>query len=115
MNTKEKTNEIKKELIRLAPFRRGCKVCHSVWHSSGMTFHHIIYKSNEKTRNDFRVGDDGILQYYEYIFPIIKKFPKRFTLLYNAHHQTITKLLQFNQDKQDRIFRLVRASRRSYR
>ncbi len=79
-----------------------------------MTFHHVVYKSGEKTINDFADGYGGMLQYYKYITLIIKKFPKRFALLYNAHHQTITKLLQFNVDKQDRIFRLVRKSRRVY-
>jgi len=78
-----------------------------------MTFHHVIYKSNEKSRKDFADGYDGTLEYYKYISPIIKKHPKRFSLLYNTHHQTITKILQFSQDKQDRIFRLVRKSRRS--
>ncbi len=115
MNKKEKVNEIKIELIKLTPFRRGCKVCYSKWHNSSMTFHHIIYKNGEKSRNDFADGYGGTLEYYNYITPIIKKYPKRFALLCNAHHQTITKILQFSVNKQDRIFRLVRKSRRSYR
>ncbi len=114
MNKKDKVNEIKKELIKLAPFRRGCQVCYSTWHESGITFHHIIYKHGELSRNDFTDGYGGMLQYYKYISPIIKKHPKRFALLYNAHHQTVTKLLQFSIDKQNRIFKLVRKSRRVY-
>jgi hypothetical protein len=111
MNKQEKVNQIKKELIKLAPFRRGCEVCHTTWHKSGMTFHHIIYKNNEKTRKDFDDGYGGMLKYYIYITPIIQEFPKRFALLCNTHHQTITKILQFAEDKQDRIFKLVKKSR----
>ena len=109
-----KCDEIKKSLITLAPFRRGCEVCRSTWHKSGMTFHHVIYKSNEKTRKDFVKGYRGMLSYYIYITPTIKKFPKRFAVLCNTHHQTVTKLLQFSEDKQDRIFRLARKSRGKY-
>ena len=84
MNKQEKVNEIKKELIKLAPFRRGCEVCRVTWHKSGMTFHHIIYKNNERTRKDFPEGYGGMMEYYIYITPIIKKFPQRFALLCNT-------------------------------
>jgi len=114
MNKKDKVDKIKTELIRLASFRRGYQVCYSKWHESGMTIHHVMYKHGEKTRNNFVDGYDGMLKYYKYVFPIIKKHPKRFAVLCNAHHQTITKLLQFSIYKQDRIFRLVKKSRRKY-
>ncbi len=111
MNDKDKVNEIKRELGKLRPFHNRCYVCHTSWHKRGMTFHHIKYNKNEKTHSDFPHGYGGILQYYEYLKPIIKKNPKRFAYLCNPHHQTVTKLLQFSEDKQDRIFKLVRKSR----
>ena len=111
---KEKCDEMKKHLISLSPFRRGCEVCRNTWHASGMTFHHIIYKHGELVRKDFADGYAGMLQYYQYAAPIIRKFPKRFACLCNAHHQTITKLLQFSVDKQERLFKLVRKSRSEY-
>ena len=108
---KEKVNEIKRELGKIRQFRNRCYVCHVSWHKRGMTFHHIKYKTNEKTHSNFPDGYAGTLQYYEYLKPIIKKNPKRFAYLCNPHHQTVTKLLQFSKDKQDRIFKLVRKSR----
>jgi len=110
-NEKEQVNEIKQELGKLRQFHNRCYVCHISWHKRGMTFHHIKYYVNEKTHSDFPNGYGGALQYYEYLKPIIKKNPKRFAYLCNPHHQTVTKLLQFNKDKQDRIFKLVRKSR----
>jgi hypothetical protein len=115
MNKKDKVNEIKKGLISLSPFRRGCSICQDTWHKSGMTFHHVVYITGEKTRKDFAKGYGGMLQYYEYVTPIIVQFPKRFAVLCNTHHQSITKLLQFGIEKQDRIFKLVRKSRRRYK
>ena len=111
---KEKCDEIKRNLISSSPFRRGCYICSNTWHKSGMTFHHVIYKNDEKTRKDFADGYAGMLHYYSYVTPIIKKFPKRFACLYNVHHQTVTKLLRFSEEKQDRLFRLVKKSRRDY-
>jgi len=110
-NEKEKVNKIKKELGKIRNFHNRCYVCHVSWHKRGMTFHHIKYKTNEKTHSDFPDGYAGALQYYNYLKPIIKKNPKRFAFLCNPHHQTVTKLLQFSDDKQDRIFKLVRRSR----
>ena len=108
----EKVNEIKRKLARMPAFRKGCAVCRTKWHKRGMTFHHKWYVPSEKTHSDFQPGSAGMLQYYRYITPIIMENPKRFAYLCNPHHQSITKLLQFNVDKQDRIFRLVRESRK---
>ena len=110
--TQEKINEIKRKLANTRQFHNRCYVCHVSWHKKGMTFHHITYDTNEKTHSDFLDGYVGTLHYYNYLGPIIKKNPKRFAYLCNPHHHTITKLLQFNSDKQDRIFRLVRRSRK---
>lgn len=110
-NKKEQVNEIKKELGELRQFRNRCYVCHASWHRREMTFHHIKYNRDEKIHSDFPSGYAGTLQYYEYLKPIIKKNPKRFAYLCNPHHQTVTKLLQFHKNKQERIFKLVRQSR----
>jgi len=110
--TQEKINEIKRKLAKTRQFHNRCYVCHVSWHKKGMTFHHITYNEHEKTHSDFPDGYVGTLHYYQYLRPIIKNNPKRFAYLCNPHHHTITKLLQFNQNKQDRIFRLVRRSRR---
>ena len=111
IKNQDKVNEIKRKLAKIRQFRNRCYVCHVSWNKRGMTFHHKQYVSSEKNHSDFQSGYTGMLQYYQYVTPIIKKNPKRFAYLCNPHHQTITKLLQFNVDKQDRIFRLVKESR----
>jgi len=109
--SKQKVDKIKSELARMSQFRQGCAICHCKFHPKGMTFHHVWYETSDKTHSDFAPGYRGMLQYYEYLKPIIKQNPKRFSYLCNPHHQTITRLSRFTHDKQERIFRLVRRSR----
>jgi len=112
MNNKEMINQIKGELARMPAFRRGCYVCHCKIHQKGMTFHHEQYKQDEKIHSDFPSGYAGTLQYYNYLKPIILREPQRFSYLYTPDHQIITRLARYSHTKQDRIFRIVRRSRK---
>ena len=100
---KEKVNEIKRELGKIRQFRNRCYVCHVSWHKRGMTFHHIKYKTNEKTHSNFPDGYAGTLQYYEYLKPIIKKKSKEICISLQSTssdcNQTIT--IQQRQTRQD--------------
>ncbi|MDH3339975.1 MAG: hypothetical protein OEL84_01675 [Nitrosopumilus sp.] len=111
MNDRKRVEKIKEELARMSCFRQGCAICHCKLHPKGMTFHHIKYLESDKVHSDFAPGYKGMLQYYEYLRPVIRQNPKRFAYLCNPHHQTVTRLLRFKKDKQERIFRLVRRSR----
>lgn len=108
--TQEAVNNIKRSL---GEFLNGgkCEICHTPWSKRGMTIHHITYKDEEKTHSDFGRDLKGKLEYYTYLEPIVRKEPERFSYLCNPHHQSITVLLRFAVDKQERMFDLVRRSR----
>lgn len=110
MNAQEKVNGIKKTLGALL-FGGHCEICLTPWSKKGMTMHHITYVEGEKKHSDFERGYLGMLGYYQYLEPIIRKFPERFSYLCNPHHHVITLLLRFTPEKQERIFDLVRRSR----
>ena len=103
MNQREKANQIKTELARHPRFRSRCYICHCKKSKSGFTFHHIWYVPEDRTFSDF----DNVLDYYQYLYPIIKLNPNRFLYLCSDHHQAIERMARWGKN----LPRLIRAVR----
>ena len=76
-----------------------CFICRKKY-GKKFTFHHLDYKSDEKTYRDFKSS----MKYNEYILPIIDENPDRFVLLCNKCHYGVTKLSRYKRDKLERMF-----------
>jgi len=57
----------------------------------GFIAHHCEYRQGEKTHSDFTRTLKGRMEYYEYLIPIVKKFPKKFKYLCNKCHYNFSK------------------------
>ena len=74
-----------------------CKASDTVdrnWKKSGrggFTAHHLEYREGEKTHSDFPKTLKGRIEYYIYLIPIIKRFPKMFRYLCNKCHYNFSK------------------------
>lgn len=101
VNQKEQVNLIKTRLARHPRFRSQCYVCHCKKSKSGFTFHHIWYEDNERTYSDFKHAID----YYEYLYPLVLKNPKRFLYLCSDHHQALERMARWGKN----LPRLIRA------
>ena len=63
----------------------------------GFTIHHLIYREGEKIHSDFEKSLKGRISYYEYLLPIVKKFPKKFRYLCNKCHFNFSKHFDKNR------------------
>ena len=98
---------IKNDLSRLPRFKLGCNVCHAKHHKGGMTFHHLYYLKGEKNYSDFGT----VLEYYQYLAPLIRHQPERFLYVCNVHHQAITRLRRWRGANLNRLIKAVRMTR----
>ena len=114
MNRKE-TQKVYELILKLAAYYKyKCEVCEDICTTGKyFTIHHIKYKKNEKTYKDFKdkkTRQYMRLKYYRYLTPIVKKNPKRFSLVCNSCHQAVTKLARWKKEKRKRLIRLVNKS-----
>ena len=86
------------------PFGRQCEVCLKKMRgpTPGFTFHHLEYKSDEKTHKNFISRK----RYYTYLKPIITSHPERFAFLCNACHHSIDGPRGLNRRKKMNVLRL---------
>ena len=109
MNKPQKLIAIKKDLGK--SYKSKCRVCHtkdSNWKTRrGFTIHHKWYIENERIHSDF----SDSLTYYEYLYPKVKAYPRRFMYLCNKCHYALTKAIQYS----DKIWKRLSAARRESR
>lgn len=87
-------------------FGGKCYVCHRPW-GKGFTFHHKKYISGEKTYSDFATPRE----YYEYLLPIIRKYPNRFAVVCSKHHRAVELGKKYKLETWQRLYKLVNESR----
>ncbi|MCZ6582672.1 MAG: hypothetical protein O6761_05830 [Thaumarchaeota archaeon] len=106
MKKKEIVKKYKRSVAKEL-FNSECYVCHKRY-GKRFHFHHLRYRDNEKTYNDFSNNDD----YQLYILPIIEDRPFDFELLCNKHHYLVEILKLFKSERLDRLFNVVRRSKK---
>ena len=77
--------------------RRGYKV------GKGFAIHHRVYRDGEKTYADFK----NVLQYHEYLLPIVLEHKKDFSLLCRKCHFSVERLKRYKKDKLRRLMLLA--------
>lgn len=102
-------DEMKKKRAKVAVvFDNMCFICHKKF-GYNFHFHHIKYQSQEKKHSDFK----NWIEYSDYILPIIKKNPHRFSLLCNTCHRLISIIQSIkNEERFDRLIEMSRKSRK---
>ncbi len=106
---KNNNNEIKKWKRAVATnlFDGVCYVCNKKYGKS-FHFHHLSYREDELTYRDFKNNSD----YQKYVLPIIEQRPFDFELLCHKHHYLVEILKRFKPERLDRLFDVVRRSRK---
>ena len=101
MTIKEDILDIKNKCGKVAIGNGHCNICGCVSAKRGMTIHHCWYlKKGDIIYKDFPQNDQGRLEYYTALYPLIKKNPKRFMYLCNTHHFALEKFCRYG----DKIF-----------
>lgn len=101
MTIKEELEAQKQKCINL--LGGECRVCHCKISKKGMVIHHRLYIKNDVIYSNYPQNDSGRLQYYKDLEPLIKKNPKRFSVLCNTDHQSLTRLCRFGDKKLDAL------------
>jgi len=99
MNQSQQLIILKKEVGTILHTRRCfvCKASDTVdrnWKKKGrggFTAHHLEYREGEKIHSDFAKTLKGRIEYYNYLLPIIKQFPKKFKYMCNKCHYNFSK------------------------
>ena len=103
--TNPKLKEIWARKKAVAPmFKSRCYICHKkMTTGKGFVYHHIYYWDNGVVHSDEN--------YHDKIYNEIAKYPERFLLLCNAHHQALERLKRFKVANFNRLVKAVRLSR----
>jgi len=99
MNQTQQLTILKKEVGTILHTHRcfTCKASDTVdrnWKKGGrggFTAHHLEYREGEKIHSDFPKTLRGRIEYYIYLIPIVRKFPKAFRYLCNKCHYNFSK------------------------
>lgn len=104
-----KINKIKIKRKEIANLLGGkCVLCLKKF-GKNFHFHHIEYRDDEKKHSDFA----SWTSYSEYVLPIIKKIPAKFSLLCNTCHRLVSILQSIKDDSRfERVVDLARRSRK---
>ena len=97
---KDDINLIKEQCGQVALGNGKCFVCGCITAKRGMTIHHVWYLDNDIIYKNFPQNESGRLEYYNKLYPMVKKNPKRFMYLCNTHHFTLEKFCRFG----DKLF-----------
>ena len=106
MGRKEIVEKLKHDVAALPQFDLKCYVCHRKF-GKYFTFHHKRYINGDKIYSDFA----DTYAYNEYVLPVIRKDPNRFTLLCKKHHKAVEALKMFKPETLDRLIKVVRESK----
>jgi len=100
MNKIEKIKQKRRETAIL--LGNKCRICDKKF-GKGSSFHHIVYRKDEKTHKDF----NNVSDYQEYIIGKIEEHPKEFCILCTGHHLLVERLKRFKLERINRLFELV--------
>ena len=106
MGKKEIIEKIKWEVACLPQFNAQCEVCHKKM-GKYFVFHHKRYLSSDKIYSNFKDS----YTYNEYVLPVIKSDPNRFSLLCKKHHRVVEMMKMFKPETLDRLVKIVKESK----
>lgn len=95
----------KRDVAAMPQFDLKCYVCHKKF-GKWFVFHHKRYLTSDKIYSNFKDS----YAYNEYVLPVIKSDPNRFTLLCRKHHKMVEILKSFKPERLDRLINIVKQS-----
>jgi len=105
LGKKEIYEKAKHAVASLPQFDLKCGVCHKKF-GKYFVFHHKRYLTGDKIYSAFKDS----YSYNEYVLPIIKSDPDRFSLLCRKHHRVVEMMKMFKPETFNRLVKIVKES-----
>ena len=94
------------DVASMPQFDLKCAVCYKKF-GKYFVFHHKRYLTGDRIYSNFA----DTYSYNEYVLPVIKSDPNRFSLLCRSHHKMIEAMKRFKPETLDRAIKIVKESK----